>query len=248
MSPKTKSSKKPSSRSKSGTAGRSPAARPGPKAASSAARGADSSPAAAGRAKPASPARGPAAKGRGKKAAPGSKAERSKPRRPRLTPKQIEYYRDLLNRKRQQLTAAYQTSKGDSRSDLDDGTEDYIDYAVHSYAREFLLSLTEMDRKQLFLVEEALERLDRGQFGYCQQCQAAIHPKRLEVAPWARYCVPCQELEEQGLLDETQSADETDEETLPVEEFDAAADAVEVDVDIDAGLDDDDDLISKGET
>jgi len=153
-----------------------------------------------------------------------------------------------LNHKQQQLTAAYHTSKGDSRSDLDDGTEDYIDYAVHSYAREFLLSLTEMDRKQLFLVEEALERLDRGQFGYCQQCHAAVHPKRLEVAPWARYCVPCQELEEQGLLEETQSPDEGDEEPpLAVEELDSIADAVEVDVDLDASLDDDDDLISKGE-
>jgi len=239
MSPKTKSSKKASSRSKSVSPGGKSASRSGSKAAAP-----SSSAASRGKATAASRA----SKGRSKKTTSAPKAERSKSRRPRLTPKQIEYYRDLLNRKQRQLTAAYQTSKGDSRSDLDDGTEDYIDYAVHSYAREFLLSLTEMDRKQLFLVEEALERLDRGQFGYCQQCHSPVHPKRLEVAPWARYCVPCQELEEQGLLDETQSADETDEEApLAVEEFDPIADAVEVDVDLDASIDDDDDLISKGE-
>jgi len=154
------------------------------------------------------PAKSAAAPKRRKKVA----AKAKKPRRVRLGPKQIEHYRELLLEKQRSLTAAYQISKGDSRSDLDDGTEDYIDYAVHSYAREFLLSLSEMDRKQLYLVEDALERLGRNEFGHCQQCLQAIHPKRLEVAPWARYCVPCQELEEQGMLPELSASDVADEE------------------------------------
>ena len=123
----------------------------------------------------------------------------------------MERYREILGEKQRSLTAAYQASKGDSRSDLDDGTEDYIDYAVHSYAREFLLSLSEMDRKQLYLVDDALERLGRNEFGHCQHCQQAIHPKRLEVAPWARYCVPCQELEEQGMLPDLAASEADDE-------------------------------------
>ena len=71
---------------------------------------------------------------------------------------------------------------------------------MNSYAKEFLLSLTELDRKQLILVEEALRRIDRGEYGRCQQCGEEINRKRLEVQPWARHCVRCQELEEQGLL------------------------------------------------
>jgi DnaK suppressor protein len=152
-------------------------------------------------------------------------AKAKKPRRVRLGPKQVEHYRDLLVEKQRGLTAAYQSSKGESRSDLDDGTEDYIDYAVHSYAREFLLSLSEMDRKQLYLVEDALERLGRNEFGNCQQCQQPIHPKRLEVAPWARYCVPCQELEEQGMLPELASADATDAEGADDDEAETAVPA-----------------------
>jgi DnaK suppressor protein len=149
-----------------------------------------------------------------KKVGKARKTRTARPRLPRLTPKQMRYYQDLLSTKQKELTAAYQTSKGDSRSDLDDGTEDYIDYAVHSYAREFLLSLTEMDRKQLFLVEEALERLKRRQFGYCQHCRETINAKRMAVAPWARYCISCQELDEKGLLDAwLDSADENEEES-----------------------------------
>lgn len=114
--------------------------------------------------------------------------------------KERAHFRELLLRKRQDLMRAYAISKGDSQAELDNGTEDYVDYAVNSYAREFLLSLTELDRKHLLLVEEALNRIDRGEYGYCQQCGEDINAKRLEVQPWARHCVKCQELEEKGLL------------------------------------------------
>jgi len=114
--------------------------------------------------------------------------------------KERAHYRELLLKKRQELMRAYAISKGDSQAELDNGTEDYVDYAVNSYAREFLLSLTELDRKHLLFVEEALNRIDRGEYGYCQQCGEDINPKRLEVQPWARHCLPCQELEEKGLL------------------------------------------------
>ena len=143
------------------------------------------------------------------------------------------HFRDLLLRKRQDLMRAYSISKGDSQSDLDNGTEDYVDYAVNSYAREFLLSLTEMERKQLLLVEDALNRIDRGEYGYCQQCGEEIAVKRLEVQPWARHCVRCQELEEQGLLpqstfqvaDEDDIADEPEEAAPADEEFEPETEA-----------------------
>ncbi|HZN55653.1 MAG TPA: TraR/DksA family transcriptional regulator [Candidatus Polarisedimenticolaceae bacterium] len=143
------------------------------------------------------------------------------------------HFRELLLRKRQDLMRAYSISKGDSQSDLDNGTEDYVDYAVNSYAREFLLSLTEMERKQLLLVEDALNRIDRGEYGYCQQCGEEIAPKRLEVQPWARHCVRCQELEEQGLLphaafqvsDEDELAEEPEEAAPADEEFEPEPEA-----------------------
>jgi DnaK suppressor protein len=158
------------------------------------------------------------------------------------------HFRELLLKKRQDLMRAYAISKGDSQAELDNGTEDYVDYAVNSYAREFLLSLTEMDRKHLLLVEEALNRIDRGEFGYCQQCAEDINVKRLEVQPWARHCVRCQELEEKGLLpqspfhvgDEEEPADEP-EEVLPVDE------EAEPEADVEDEVMDDDPLVVDGD-
>ena len=40
---------------------------------------------------------------------------------------------------------------------------------------------------------KALERLDRGGYGTCQECGGAIGPGRLRVMPEATTCVQCQE-------------------------------------------------------
>lgn len=45
----------------------------------------------------------------------------------------------------------------------------------------------------LRLVDEALDRLDTGEYGICQACEESISEKRLKAVPWAKHCVPCQE-------------------------------------------------------
>lgn len=112
----------------------------------------------------------------------------------------LEHFKKKLLKKHKEFIKKFSKTKGDTKETTRDGTEDYIDYAVNSYAKEFLLSLSEMDRKQLVLIEEALRRIQNGKYAKCQQCTKEISNKRLEAAPWARHCVKCQELEEQGLL------------------------------------------------
>ena len=117
----------------------------------------------------------------------------------------LEQYRKLLQTKQSEIMQNFSKSKAESRSAGDDGTEDYIDYAVNSYAKEFLLSLTDLERQQLVLIQESLVRIRTGEYGNCQQCGEEIITKRLDAAPWARHCVRCQELEEQGLLPQYQA-------------------------------------------
>ena len=126
--------------------------------------------------------------------------------------KQFQPLAELLVTKQGELMQAYAIAKSDTRDRLDDGTEDYIDYAVNSYAKDFMLSLTELEREQLQLVRAAIHRLNRGEYGECLQCGIEIPMKRLEVAPWVRYCIQCQELEDQGLLPEIPFAGLDDEE------------------------------------
>jgi len=55
------------------------------------------------------------------------------------------------------------------------------------------LHLNSLDYRQLRLVDEAIDRLDSGDYGICLGCEEPIPAKRLQALPWARFCVPCQE-------------------------------------------------------
>lgn len=50
-----------------------------------------------------------------------------------------------------------------------------------------------IDYGQLRMIEEALDRLESGDYGICLSCEEPIPAKRLNAIPWARLCVPCQE-------------------------------------------------------
>jgi DnaK suppressor protein len=92
--------------------------------------------------------------------------------------------------------------KGSDLSIDDSETPDPVDLAVSNYSKNVQLALSENESRQLELIDEALERLDDDEYGICQNCEKEINPKRLAAIPWARYCLDCQELREQGLLDE----------------------------------------------
>jgi DnaK suppressor protein len=65
-----------------------------------------------------------------------------------------------------------------------------------------MLAVSENESRQLALVDEALLRVEDEEYGLCQNCEKTINQKRLAAIPWARYCLDCQELVEQGLLDD----------------------------------------------
>jgi DnaK suppressor protein len=86
---------------------------------------------------------------------------------------------------------------------IDDAeTPDPVDLAVRNYSKNVMLAVSENDSRQIILINEALERIEDEEYGSCQNCEKEINPKRLDAIPWARYCLNCQELVEQGLLEE----------------------------------------------
>jgi RNA polymerase-binding transcription factor DksA len=51
---------------------------------------------------------------------------------------------------------------------------------------------------ELAEVRDALERLDRGAFGLCDDCNEDIPIERLRAIPYARLCRDCKSAEERG--------------------------------------------------
>jgi len=109
-----------------------------------------------------------------------------------LGPKTNEVYRLRLQQKREEVLSGLGV-KFDTLARMGRVAED--DQAQISHEEFVSLRLNRLDYGQLRLVDEALDRLNSGDYGICLNCEQPIPPKRLAALPWARYCVPCQEEE-----------------------------------------------------
>ncbi len=73
------------------------------------------------------------------------------------------------------------------------GAMDEIDQANELIEKEMGFLMSSNMINNLKEVEEALDRIDKNKYGKCQHCGTEISSKRLDVLPFARFCVPCQE-------------------------------------------------------
>jgi DnaK suppressor protein len=61
---------------------------------------------------------------------------------------------------------------------------------------EAVVALTASTREALTETAAALRRMAEGTYGTCSRCATSIPGERLEILPHARFCVPCQRLQD----------------------------------------------------
>ena len=100
----------------------------------------------------------------------------------------------LLNRKQEMD----ETLSQQSHEKLTDGVvQDSADEALSLSMEKLQNSLQQTEIDELHLMEEALVRIDSGEYGVCLDCGEPIAEKRLEHFPFAARCIVCQEAAEQ---------------------------------------------------
>ncbi len=67
------------------------------------------------------------------------------------------------------------------------------DVASEVYERSKDLALLDNARIQLIKIEDALDKLNKGTYGYCDECGHAIDSDRLEVLPETTKCIHCRD-------------------------------------------------------
>jgi DnaK suppressor protein len=67
------------------------------------------------------------------------------------------------------------------------------DQAQYSLEEAVSITLNAFEYMRLRQIQEALDRLQGGEYGICLSCEEPIPAKRLQAVPWAKYCVKCQE-------------------------------------------------------
>jgi RNA polymerase-binding transcription factor DksA len=114
-----------------------------------------------------------------------------------MTQSEIRHYRRwLLAFKRRlgaDLTAleaeALHPTGGEASGGFSDVPTHPADLGTDAYEEEIDLSLLEKKDHILLEINDALERMEQGTFGRCEECGQDIPSKRLEALPYARYCL-----------------------------------------------------------
>jgi DnaK suppressor protein len=114
--------------------------------------------------------------------------------------RRVRVFRDKLLERREGLVGQVQEAELYSRERDSEATQDPADMAANAYTKELLVSMSDNDRQLLRLIDEALDRIEDGEYGKCVRCGNPVPEKRLEAVPWARHCLPCQDLQERGML------------------------------------------------
>jgi DnaK suppressor protein len=104
---------------------------------------------------------------------------------------ELEQYRERLLVLRRELAGEVSTLRAEGLALGTDGTQDMADEASNTYARQMLLGMSERERAMLREIDAALDRLDEGTFGICEECGDPIGEARLKVVPHATLCVDC---------------------------------------------------------
>jgi DnaK suppressor protein len=87
-------------------------------------------------------------------------------------------------------------SKQLNLSDIERDVGDEVDNSMVEQERELNLLLQDREKQHLEAIEEALQRIETGEYGFCDECGDQIDQKRLMVIPLAQLCITCQQNEE----------------------------------------------------
>jgi len=113
-----------------------------------------------------------------------------------LKKKDLKRFEEILQaRKKEILRNAQRTLNEDMTLDSED-LADEMDLASSEYLQSFTFRLRGREKVFLAKIDHALEKIQQGTFGVCEQCEEAISLKRLEARLETTLCIRCKEDQE----------------------------------------------------
>ncbi|ABQ24925.1 TraR/DksA family transcriptional regulator [Geotalea uraniireducens] len=97
----------------------------------------------------------------------------------------------LLKMKEETINEISKSLKSGSDIPTNEPSGDIYDQASSERDRELGLLLDDREREKLRNIDEALLKIEEGEYGICEECEEEIPLGRLKIVPFARYCVKC---------------------------------------------------------
>ncbi len=107
------------------------------------------------------------------------------------------YFKEILIQRLDELySEAEKTVAG--MNDSEENFPDPTDRATLESDRNFVLRIRDRERKLISKIREALQRIEDGNFGQCEECGDDIGFERLSARPVTTLCIECKRKQEAG--------------------------------------------------
>ena len=103
-----------------------------------------------------------------------------------------ESMKKILLKMKEELLKDLSKDLKSERNDFDTEIGDFYDNADTERGRQLFHLLSGREREKLLLIDDALERIEDGSYGTCEDCGKKINRERLKIMPFAKLCVACQ--------------------------------------------------------
>ncbi|WP_022955546.1 RNA polymerase-binding protein DksA [Perlucidibaca piscinae] len=112
-----------------------------------------------------------------------------------MGPAQLQHFRDILHAWKKELMEEVDRTvhhMQDESANLPDPND------RATMEEEFSLELRTRDRERKLIkkIDQTLERIEKDDYGYCDDCGVEIGIRRLEARPTATLCIDCKSLQE----------------------------------------------------
>ena len=110
-----------------------------------------------------------------------------------------QHFKNILEAKRNSLSALERDTESEALLDLgpeQTGEVSHVrlhpaDLGTEEFDHELMFTEAEREISEIQEIEAALARVEREDFGCCENCGEEIPFDRLEAKPEARYCLEC---------------------------------------------------------
>jgi DnaK suppressor protein len=107
-----------------------------------------------------------------------------------LRKEKLESYRKQLFARRESLAADLRAATAQFIND-DSSYTDSIDQAAAETDKTLAMQMKNRERDTLWQIDEALKRIEEGNFGECERCAEPIAEARIRAFPFTTLCIDC---------------------------------------------------------
>jgi DnaK suppressor protein len=103
--------------------------------------------------------------------------------------KRLETFKMILLKQRQQILNGGLINNSEDLHISEEDLSDETDLATSMISQQISCSIRDRELYKLRRIDMALERVNDGTYGHCEECDEEITQKRLENQPWSELCI-----------------------------------------------------------